>query len=60
MGDIGEFRKKYYSYEDMQRSNGYYLPNSSLLSCISISILKTFNKPTFDNPKQPLLVVVIV
>ena len=60
MGDFGQFSIKIFSYEEIRRRNGYYLTNSSLLCCISINILINFNKPTFDNPKQHFLVVVLV
>ena len=60
MGDFRKFAIKYYPYEDIKRSNGYYLTNSSLLCCIFINILVIFNKPTLDNPKQPFIVVVVV
>ena len=60
MGYSGQFGIKYYPYEDRQRRDLYYLPNPSLLCFILMNILIIFNKPMFDNPKQPFLVVVAV
>ena len=60
MGNFGEFSINNYSYEYIQRGNGYYLPNSSLLCCVFTIILITFNKPIVDKPKQPFIVVVLV
>ena len=54
MGDSRKFGIKYHPYEDRLSSNGYYLPNSSLLFCISINILIILTSLIYITPNNTL------